>query len=151
MNRGYVLKTVKRSNGIRVTVQFQKNAWCDEGVMVTWIQNDWSSYFCNPPMSGSDGKLLNADIHRGKKTPTVKNYFKKCRAIGLTGYVQVLDMVENKPFKAYAQRLSEKHMKVENYVGGKISASETCILMTKWCGEAWESISRSSVVKGFKK
>ena len=104
-------------------------------------------------MSGSGGKLLNADIHRGKKTPTVKNYFKKCRAIGLTGYVQVLDMVENKPFKAYAQRLSEKHMKenLENYVGGKISASETCILMTKWCGEAWESISRSSVVKGLKK
>ena len=49
----------------RVTVQFQKSTWCDEGVMVTWIQNDWGSYFDNLPTPGSDGKLLIADIHRG--------------------------------------------------------------------------------------
>ena len=33
----------------------------------------------------------------------------------------------------------------------KESASERRILTTKWCGETWESISRSSVVSGFKK
>ena len=40
---------------------------------------------------------------------------------------------------------------LEDYFGGKISASERRVLMTKWCGEAWESTSRSSVVRGFKK
>ena len=54
----------------RVTFHFQKNAWCDEGVMVTWIQNDWGSYFSNPSTPGSDGKLLIADIHRGQQTDT---------------------------------------------------------------------------------
>ena len=40
---------------------------------------------------------------------------------------------------------------LEDYVGGKISASERRILMTKWRGKAWENISRSSVLRGFKK
>ena len=39
----------------------------------------------------------------------------------------------------------------EDYICGKISASERRKLMTKWCGEAWESISTSSVVRGFEK
>ena len=34
----------------------------------------------------------------------------------------------------------------EDYVGSKISASERQILITKWCGEAWESESRNSIV-----
>ena len=48
--------------------------------------------------------------------------------------------------------LSENHMEenLEDYVGSKI-VSERCILMTKSCGKAWESISRSSVVREFKK
>ena len=40
---------------------------------------------------------------------------------------------------------------LEDYVSGIISASQKRILLTKWCGEAWESISRSSIVRGFKK
>ena len=54
----------------------------------------------------------------------------------------------NKPFKAYVRKLLEKHMKenFEDYVGSKISASKRQILITKWCGEAWESKSRNSVV-----
>ena len=40
---------------------------------------------------------------------------------------------------------------LEDYVGGKISPSERRILMTKWCGEAWEITSRNSVVRGFEK
>ena len=123
----------------RVTVQFQNNAWCYEGVMVTWIQNDWGSYFSNPPTPGSDGMLLIADIHQDQLAPKVKKYLKKCKSQlvnipgGLTGYVQVIDMVVNKPFKAYIQRLSEKHMEenLEDYVGGKISVSERRILTTK--------------------
>ena len=139
----------------RVTVQFQKNAWCDEGAMVTWIQNDWGS---NQPMAGSNGKLLIADIHWGQQTSKVKNYLRTCKIQlvnipgDLTGYVQLLHVVVNKPFKAYVQMLSENHMEenLEDYVGSKI-VSERCILMTKSCGKAWESISRSSVVREFKK
>ena len=127
--------------------------------MVTWIHNDWGSYFSNPPTPGSDGKLLIVDIHRGQQTPKVKNYLRRCKTKlvnipgGLTVYAQLLDMVVNKHFKAYVQRLSEKHMEenLQDYVGGKVSTLEKHILITKWCDEAWKSISRSSVVRGFKK
>lgn len=40
---------------------------------------------------------------------------------------------------------------LEDYFGVKASASERRILMKKWCGEACESISRSSVVRRFEK
>ena len=40
---------------------------------------------------------------------------------------------------------------LEDYSGVKARASERPILMTKWCGEACESISRSSVVRRFEK
>ena len=48
------------------------DAWSDEAVMINWIQNDWGSYFNNPLIPGSDGKLLITDIHRGQQTLKVK-------------------------------------------------------------------------------
>ena len=40
---------------------------------------------------------------------------------------------------------------LEDYFGSKITASERRVLMTKWCDKAWESVSRRSIVRGFKK
>ena len=108
---------------------------------------------------GSYGKLLIAVIHWEQQTPKVKNYLRRCKPKlvnipgGLTGYVQLLDVVVNKTFKAYVQRLSEKHIEenLQYYVCGKVSVSEKHILMTKWCDEAWKGIYISSVVRGFKK
>ena len=81
-------------------------------------------------MPGSNGKLFIADIHRGQQAIKVKSYFlKKVNiSVGLTGYIQVLDVVVNKLFKAYVWRLSEKYIEknLESYVDGKISASERC-------------------------
>ena len=142
-----------------VTAQFQKNNWCNEGVMLTWIQNNWGSYFSNPPTPGFDGKLIIADIHQGQQTPKVKNHLRRCKTQlgnitgGLTGYVQMLHVVVNKAFKANVQSLYGKHIQenLEDYVGVKVSASKRCIFMRKWCGKAWDSISRSSVLRGFKK
>ena len=59
----FIKNSEKKQWDKRVTIQFQKNAWCDEGFKVTWIQNDWGSYFSNPPTPVSTDKLLIADIH----------------------------------------------------------------------------------------
>ena len=91
----------------RVTVQFQNDACCDQRFIVTWIQNDWCGYFRNPPMPGSNGKLLIADIHQFQETNKVKNYLRRCKTQfvdihgGLTGYFQVLFVFVDKTFKAY--------------------------------------------------
>ena len=62
--QGLPIKKVKRSNCItRVINKFQKNAWCSEGVMVTWTQIHWGSYCSNLSTPGFNGKLLISDIH----------------------------------------------------------------------------------------
>ena len=68
---------------------------------------------------------------------------------GLTSYLQVLDVVVNKPFKDYLTLQSELHMhqNLDRYVKGKFSASHRRVLITKWCAEAWQD----SVKRGFKK
>ena len=33
---------------------------------------------------------------------------------------------------------------------GKVSASERCILISKWYGDAWESLSANEIIKCFK-
>ena len=67
--------------------------------------------------------------------------------------MQVVDVVVNKPFKDRVKVSSEKHMKenMELYMKGKITASQRRVLLSKWIGEAWESIDRDSIVRGFKK
>ena len=100
-----------------VTFQLQKNAWCDQGDTepgyVTWIQNDWGSYCSNPPTPDSDGKFFICVVIMANRHLKVKNYLRRCKKQlanfpdGLTGYVQVLDVVVSIHFSF--QRLSVKH------------------------------------------
>ena len=142
----------------RVSVLFQPNAWCDEPTMKTWIRNDWGNVFTNPATPGSTGKILLA-VHRAQQTDGVKALLSKCKTTlvnipsGLTPYVQVVDMSVNKPFKDKVRFQSENHLSehLDLYTGGKITASERRILITKWCGEAWHGINADIVQRGFLK
>ena len=143
----------------RVSVLFQPNAWCDEPTMKTWIRNDWGNVFTNPATPGSTGKFLLADVHRAQQTDGVKALLSKCKTTlvnipsGLTPYVQVVDVSVNKPFKDKVRFQSENHLSEHSdlYTGGKITASERRILITKWCGEAWHGINADIVKRGFLK
>ena len=94
----------------------QPNAWCDEEVMKDWIKTEWSNYFRNPPMPGSTGKILVADVHRAQQTTTVKTFLNRAKTqlvnvpSGLMPYVQVLDVSVNLPFKNRVKTLSEDHL-----------------------------------------
>ena len=98
----------------RVTVFFQKNAWCDEEVMIKWIKTEWNNFFLNPPTPGSDGKILVADIHRAQQTDDVKRLLARCKTKlvnvpgGCTSLVQPFDVSFNEPFKSYIRTMSEK-------------------------------------------
>lgn len=50
----------------RVVVQFQQNAWCDEQVMLFWINNMWK-----PLANQFKPTMLVADVHRAQNTETV--------------------------------------------------------------------------------
>jgi hypothetical protein len=126
----------------RVKVYFQPKAWCDESIM---------NIFTNPLTSGSSGKILVADVHTAQQTDEVKHCLvaKKTVLVNMppacTSRVQPLDVSVNKPFKSYVREQFEKHLdeNLERYVEGKFTASERCVLTTKWVGNVWEKLSEN--------
>ena len=149
----------KKAWDSRVTVFFQANAWCDEEIMVKWINSEWNNFFLNPSTPVSDGKILVADIHRAQQTENVKRLLARCKTKlvnipgGCTSLLQPVDVSFNGPFKAHVRAMSEKHLNenLDKYTDGKISASERRILMTKWVGEAWANTNQDMVQRSFKK
>ena len=61
----------------------------------------------------------------------------------------------NKPFKDEIRSLFEDQLdkKLNQYVDGKINASQRRVLMTKWVGEAWPKVGKmkNSITNFFKK
>ena len=119
--------------------------------MLDWIHTQWGC-LTNPSTPGSTGKVL-------QQTDSVKSFLAKLKTapvnIGgglITTYLQVVDVIINKPFKTYVQAMSEKHIEknLDLYTEGKITTSQRRILMTQWCGEAWSQIDHDLVVRGFK-
>ena len=58
---------------------------------------------------------------------------------GTTSLVQPLDVSVNSEFKTIVGR-HQNHENVRLYVEGKITASQRCILITKWVGQAWTEV-----------
>ena len=102
-----------------------------------------------------------ADVHRAQQTDSVKELLKKYKTSlvhvppACTSRVQVVDVLINKPFKDEVRSLLEDHVgKIfDQYVGGKINASQRRVLMTKWVGEAWSKVGKmkDSIICSFKK
>ena len=69
--------------------------------------------------------------------------------------VHVVDVLINKPFKDKVRSLFEDHLdkNLDQYVDGKINASQRRVLMTKWVGEAWPKVGKmkDSIIRSFKK
>ena len=69
--------------------------------------------------------------------------------------VQVVDVLIKKPFKDEVGSLFEDYLdkNLDQYVDGKINASQRRVLMTKWVVEAWSKAGKmkDSVIGSFKK
>ena len=139
----------------RVSVTFQENAWCDENVMKCWINQQWKP-ICDQDM------LLVLDVHKAQKTDAIQQFLRNsCKTEpvfvppGTTSLIQPVDVVFNAPFKEAIDTMANDHVQnnLEDYVHGKITASERRVLFTKWVGEAWETLSKKTemVIRSFKK
>ena len=126
----------------RMRVVFQKKAWCDESVMLGWINQQWKTT-CEGDM------LLVLDVHRAQKTNAVKAQFSSCKTRtvyvppGCTSLIQPLDVSINAPFKAIVSRLANDHcaQNLQAYVQGTVSAGERRVLLSQWVGQAWGEVS----------
>ena len=117
--------------------------------------------FKNPIGQNSDGKILIANVHRAQQNDSVKELLKKRNTsldnvpLGCTSRVQVVDVLINKPFKDKVHSLFEDHLDkyLDQYVDGKLNASQRRVPMTKWVGEAWSKVGKTkdSIIRSFKK
>ena len=61
----------------------------------------------------------------------------------------------NKPFKDEVRSLLEDHLdkNLDQYLDGKINASQQRVHMTKWVGEAWSKVGtmKDSIIRSWKK
>ena len=117
-------------------VTFQPKAWCDAGIMKQWTNELWQ------PLQGED-MLLTIDCHRAQKVDDVISLLsKECKTTvvyippGCTSLVQPLDVVVNKPFKMYIEKLATQHLQnnLDDYVHGRVNTSQRRILFTSWVG-----------------
>ena len=127
---------------------YQEKAWCDEEIMKEWISTEWANPFKNPIGQNSDGKILIADVHRVQQTNSMKELLKKHKtslvnvSAGCTSRIQVVDVLINKLFKDEVCSLFEDHLdkNLDQYVDGKINASQWRVFMREWVGEVWSKV-----------
>ena len=125
--------------------------------MKEWIFTKWKY----PIGQNSDRKILIADVHRAQQTDCVKEILRKHKTslvnvpTGCTSRVKVANVLISKSLKDEVPSLFEDHMNIniDQYVDGKINASQPRFLMIKCVGEAWSKVRKmkDSMICSFKK
>jgi len=103
------------------------------------------------------------DQHKAQTTKKVKDILQnECKATlvlvppGATSKVQPLDVAVNSEFKKAVDLLATEAItrNPDQFLTGRLSASERRIFFTKWTGQAWQEISRrlrETIVRSFEK
>lgn len=137
-----------------IIVRVQEKGWMTEELVKDWILCVW----CRRPGGLLRlQSLLVLDSYRGHLTDGVKKQLKEGKSDlavipgGMTGMLQPLDVVINKPFKTHMRRLYSEWIRThqETTKTGRpkrASLPEVC----RWILEAWRCISAEFVTKSFK-
>jgi len=135
----------------RLVVKFQENAWCDEEMMICWVRHLWNSQSTFFGTNERRSRLLVYDQHKAQTTKKVKDILQnECKTTMVlvppeaTSKVQPLGVAVNSEFKKAVDRLATEAMtrNPDQFLTGRLTASERRIFFTKWTGQAWQEISR---------
>lgn len=114
-------------------------------------------------LKGEKTRLLVYNQHRAQTKIKVKDILQnECKTKlalvppGATSKVQPLDVSVNSEFKKAVDRLVTEVMtrNPDQFLTGKVTASERRIFFTKWVGKAWQDISRrlrDTIIRSFAK
>ncbi|KAE8983418.1 hypothetical protein PR003_g24647 [Phytophthora rubi] len=122
----------------------QKKAWCDEAVMLEWIERIW-----RPSISSCRLLILNSlKVH---KMDTVRHELQErsCTQVefvppSVTGICQPMDVAVMKPFKGHI--CYEKYHQSNPFPK---NADERRELLSRFVSEAWGNVSGETIRKGF--
>ena len=56
---------------MRVIVKFLQKTWCDEKVMIEWINDQWRNVLLKSKISGTTEKILFGDVHTTQQIDSV--------------------------------------------------------------------------------
>ena len=137
-----ISKKERDARGPRVQVMFQANARSDGTVMKEWVESEWSNVFTNPaPVSATD-KLLVMDMHRAQQSDDVKQLLtqRKTSSVAVpAGWARVnfshwryRSTSHSRVPSRGEQHEEHQHENLQLYTDGKISASESHVLITTW-------------------
>ena len=106
--------------------------------MKEWAHDKWANIFPNPPINGSAGNILVAEVHRTQQTDSVKILFQSKKTIlvnvppGCAWLVQPLDVVINNSFKKAIKKQFQKHLdeSEDDYFDGELTVSDRIVLKT---------------------
>lgn len=123
----------------------QKNAWCDEQLMLQWVDMIWD------PFTKQKNRrcILLLDAAYAHHTQAVKEKFASMGTIlislppGETSKVQVLDVGINRPFKEKVRELVTEHNQNNATTIGRSEMAEVVI-------NAWKTIRRETIVNTYR-
>ncbi|KAE8966889.1 hypothetical protein PR001_g28263 [Phytophthora rubi] len=132
----------------RVILTVQRKAYCDERVMLDWIDEVWGP-------GASNQRLLLLDSLKTHKMASVRTKLEEdyCSEVefvppGITGLAQPMDVSVMRSFKSRCRRLY-----VNYHINHDFPANTTArrFLMTQIVLLAWESIEEKRIARGFVK
>lgn len=139
-----------------VFVRVQENGWMTEELMNDWMKVVWNR---RPGAALAKRGMLVLDAFRGHLTDTVKTCASRMKTDlvvipgGMTGQLQVLDVVVNKPFKDLLKKKYSDWLLAGDHSltpTGKIKRVSPSTLV-QWILVTWQQISKDSIIRGFKK
>ncbi len=122
-----------------VVVEFNEDAWANEDVIIRWIKKQYLPATAYPFQTLTKPRLLTLDAFTAHKTAGVPQKLRETNTVpsfipgGCAGYVQVLDVAVNKPFKEPVKEYSEIHydLHTTEWEEGKYSVADRRVLLTE--------------------
>ena len=138
-------------------VKAQENGWMNEELTKDWIKTIW----CNDRKDEfrNSRRLLVLDAFRCHRMPCIKEILAKNKTDlviipgGMTGQLQVMDVVCNRPFKQeMRKRWNEWFFSgAPSFTASGNRRKVDLETICKWIQLSWDSVSEAIIIKGFKK
>ena len=150
---GPVPREAAKFNSDKVFCAVQQNAWCDERVMLLWVDNTLKPHVAKAP--AGIVPCLTLDKHtchcQGSVARAIEDLGVEWDVLpgGCAGLIQPIDVGINRPWKNRLRcRLEDFTMEQDNFE--RLAPAATRPLMAKWAAESWDKVQNDAVCNSWR-
>ena len=149
---GTVIQEVRKYNG-DIVCTVQENAWCDERVMLIWVDEVLKPYVSTAPPGVVPYLLLDKYTchYQGTVARAIEDLGVEWDILpgGCTGLIQPIDVGINRPWKNRLRyRVEDFIMENESY--DRLAPSRIRPLMAKWALDSWAQVQTATVFNSWR-